>query len=286
MSTKNPHCYLEFTIGAEVAGRVVIELFYDLTPLTAENFRGLCTGEYGKSRSNPLKALHYVGCQVHRVMDKFMIQLGDITKGDGSGGESIYEGKPFKDENFTRRHAHAGLLSMANKGANSNSSQFFITLEAQPHLDGKHVVFGQVVDGMDVIRRIGKVPTNQLDRPRVPVTVFDCGELESDKKTKRKILESKSTLLMEFEKMREKKLREKELYEAQKKEKIEHKTLRAPEKPQEESEEEEVQLADVKQDKFYDRRLELMMKMNEARKLNNKAVIEEKERINDPLYLK
>lgn len=130
MSTKNPHCYLDFTIGSEAAGRVVIELFADLTPLTAENFRGLCTGEYGKAKTNPLKNLHYVGSQVHRVIDKFMIQLGDFTKGDGSGGESIYNGKPFKDEDFTRKHSHAGLLSMANKGANTNSSQFFITLEA------------------------------------------------------------------------------------------------------------------------------------------------------------
>lgn len=93
---------------------------------------------------------------------------------DGSGGESIY-GKHFKDENFSRRHAHAGVVSMANIGRNTNASQFFITLNPCPHLDGKHVVFGQVIEGMDVVREIAKVPTDVYDKPRIPVHIFSCG---------------------------------------------------------------------------------------------------------------
>ena len=148
-------------------GRIVIELYTDITPRTAENFRALCTGKYililiiiltliiviGEHGTGKIskKKLHYLGSKFHRVVEDFVIQGGDITTGDGSGGESIY-GKHFEDENFQRRHAHAGILSMANHGRNTNSSQFFITLKPCPHLDGKHVVFGQVVEGMDVVR--------------------------------------------------------------------------------------------------------------------------------------
>jgi len=138
---KHPKVFLEFTIGSKNAGRVVFELYNDITPITAENFRGLCTGEYAKnqqqSAANPLGAtnvkeskLHYLGSRIHRIVDGFVIQGGDITKGDGTGGDCIYpESKTFKDESFERRHAHAGILSMANCGSDTNSSQFFITLQ-------------------------------------------------------------------------------------------------------------------------------------------------------------
>jgi cyclophilin family peptidyl-prolyl cis-trans isomerase len=138
---KNIRVFIDFTIGSKAAGRVVFELFADITPLTAENFRGLCTGEYGHGKTSGSR-LHYLGNKIHRVIPDFMMQGGDITKQDGSGGDSIYSTKEFKDENFARRHAHAGVLSMANAGADTNSSQFFITLKECPHLDGKHVVFG------------------------------------------------------------------------------------------------------------------------------------------------
>jgi len=138
---KHPRVYLEFAIGSKQKGRVEFELYSDITPLTAENFRGLCSGEYGLGKTSKSK-LHYLGSKVHRIVDGFVIQGGDITKGDGTGGDSIYPSKHFKDENFSRRHAHAGVLSMANAGPNTNASQFFITLKECPHLDGKHVVFG------------------------------------------------------------------------------------------------------------------------------------------------
>jgi cyclophilin family peptidyl-prolyl cis-trans isomerase len=176
---KNPKVYMDFTIGSKAAGRVVFELYTDLTPKTAENFRGLSTGEYGQGKISKRK-LHYLGCKVHRIVDDFVIQAGDIVFGDGSGGESIYGTKNFPDENFTRRHAHAGLLSMANSGKDTNSSQFFVTLKPAPHLDGKHVVFGQVVSGMDVIRAIARVPTDLYEHPRIPVHIFDCGQMSND----------------------------------------------------------------------------------------------------------
>ena len=102
------------------------------------------------------------------------LQGGDITQGDGSGGESIY-GATFGDENFERKHACAGLLSMASKGRNANTSQFFVTLAPCPQFDGKHVVFGKVVDGMDIVWKVAKIPTNENDRPRITVTIFNCG---------------------------------------------------------------------------------------------------------------
>jgi cyclophilin family peptidyl-prolyl cis-trans isomerase len=147
-SGDGPICFLDFSIGGTSAGRVKVKLFKDKTPLAVENFRALCTGEKGIGRSG--KPLHYQFCKVHRVVPNFCVQLGDFTKGDGTGGESIYQpsseytnmwGK-FKDEMFLQ-HSKEGLLSMANSGPNSNSSQFFICFRATPHLDGKHVVFGE-----------------------------------------------------------------------------------------------------------------------------------------------
>jgi cyclophilin family peptidyl-prolyl cis-trans isomerase len=131
----------------------------------------LCTGEFGKANGTKL---HYLNTKFHRIIDGFVIQGGDITNSGGKGGFSIY-GRTFIDENFGRTHSCAGLLSMANCGRNTNSSQFFITLKACPHLDGKHVVFGQVIDGMEVVRKIAKVPIDKEDKPRVPVIIVDCG---------------------------------------------------------------------------------------------------------------
>ena len=133
---KHPKVFLEFTIGSKNVGRVVFELYNDITPLTAENFRGLCTGEYAQAdQMSQLTALandksekkgsklHYLGSRIHRIVDGFVIQGGDITKGDGTGGDCIYpSAKTFKDENFERRHAHAGILSMANCGPDTNTS--------------------------------------------------------------------------------------------------------------------------------------------------------------------
>ncbi len=139
----NPHVEIAVSIGGEPAGTVELELFEDVTPKTAENFRVLCTGEQGED-------LSYAGSPFHRIIPGFMIQGGDFTNGNGTGGKSIY-GERFPDENFELQHTEAGLLSMANAGPNTNGSQFFITVAPTPWLDGKHVVFGKVVDGMDVI---------------------------------------------------------------------------------------------------------------------------------------
>eukprot|EP00418_Pyrodinium_bahamense_P012293 CAMPEP_0179131102 /NCGR_PEP_ID=MMETSP0796-20121207/62266_1 /TAXON_ID=73915 /ORGANISM="Pyrodinium bahamense, Strain pbaha01" /LENGTH=405 /DNA_ID=CAMNT_0020830021 /DNA_START=87 /DNA_END=1302 /DNA_ORIENTATION=- len=172
---KNPRVYLDIAIGNRAGGRVLFELFADVTPRTAENFRGLCTGEYGQGRTTK-RPLSYIGCSFFRSVKGVLVQSGDFQFNNGDGGESVYGGT-FNDEDFSRRHTQGGILSMANRGRNSNGSQFFITLKRHPLLDGKHIVFGQVIGGMDVIRAIGQVPTDRDEKPRVPVTIVGSGEV-------------------------------------------------------------------------------------------------------------
>lgn len=169
----NPQVFFDIAIGDRPAGRLVMELFADAVPRTAENFRALCTGEKGTGTSGA--PLYYKGSTFHRVIPGFMAQGGDFTNGDGTGGESIYGGK-FADENFTKSHSAPGTLSMANAGPGTNGSQFFITFTPTTYLDGKHVVFGQVTQGMEVLDAIARVgsdagPTTQ------PVVITDCGQL-------------------------------------------------------------------------------------------------------------
>ncbi|KAI4983264.1 hypothetical protein ZWY2020_023756 [Hordeum vulgare] len=150
-----------------------MRLFARDVPETAENFRALCTGEKGVDKSG--KPLHYKGSKFHRVIPDFMCQGGDFTRGDGRGGESIY-GDRFPDENFNLKHTKPGMVSIANAGPNTNGSQFFICTVPCSWLDGKHVVFGEVVEGMDVVRNIEKVGSRSGTCAKY-VVVADCGQL-------------------------------------------------------------------------------------------------------------
>ncbi|RAL10357.1 peptidylprolyl isomerase [Aspergillus homomorphus CBS 101889] len=172
-SQRRPRVYFDIQIGEQKAGRIALELFNDVVPKTAENFRALSTGEKGVGKQG--KPLSFKGSIFHRVIKQFMIQGGDFTAFNGTGGESIY-GEKFPDENFDLKHDRPFLLSMANSGPGTNGSQFFITTVPTPHLDGKHVVFGEVINGKSVVRKIENMPT-QADKPATDVTIVDCGEL-------------------------------------------------------------------------------------------------------------
>lgn len=295
--------YLDISIGGRTGGRVEFELFADITPNTAENFRGLCTGEYGIGRQSK-KNLTYDGCKVFRVKKGAYIQSGDIVNNNGDGGESVYGGT-FPDETFSRRHVQAGILSMANRGRNTNASQFFVTLKAAPQLDGKHVAFGQCVGGMDVIRAISQIPTDVQDKPRVDVIIVGCGDC-SEKASQKALLQN--DLFMEFNKRMninedEKAVQEK-VRESDKAKKIlagtpggvpiteeddERDGLAAAARkgaPDEELNDGAVprpmKFASEREKKLH----ELRMKMNQSRNANSKEVLEEKTRLADPDYNK
>jgi peptidylprolyl isomerase len=175
VNAKNPKVFFDVAIDGKAAGRIEMELFADTCPKTAENFLQLCVGTKNKAGA----ALAFKGSSFHRVIPGFMCQGGDFTRGDGRGGESIYGGK-FDDETFegkAGKHFGPGTLSMANAGPNTNGSQFFLCTAATPHLDGKHVVFGQVVTGYDVVKKIEAVGSRS-GQTSAKVTISECGKVE------------------------------------------------------------------------------------------------------------
>eukprot|EP01066_Platyproteum_vivax_P012528 Platyproteum_vivax@DN5696_c0_g1_i1.p1 len=279
---KNPQVYLDVAIGNRDGGRIVIELYPDITPKTAENFRGLCTGEYGCGRLSR-KRRCYLGCTFFKTVKSEYIQSGDYEYNNGEGGESIYGG-PFRDENLGRKHAHGGVVSMASSGKHTNGSQFTITLNKCAALDGKQVVFGQVVSGMEVVRAIEKVPCTK-ETPRVQIVIVGCGEV-----TGNRLAFGDPTILRirhEIDALTD----------------LQGASVAPPaaavqpaELPltQEVEEEEEVPTGIAPPTEYptsgmtekMKKLQELRMKMNQGRNLNNKEVVEEKKREADPSYEK
>lgn len=176
--SKRSIVYFDIEENGKPKGRIVFQLYDDIVPKTAENFRALCTGEKGTSKTSG-KPLAYKGSLFHRVIKDFMCQGGDFTHGSGIGGESIY-GEKFEDENFEKLHDKPFLLSMANAGPNTNGSQFFITTVPTPHLNGKHVVFGEVIQGKSIVRQLERCKKGDNDKPLENWVIADCGQLPSD----------------------------------------------------------------------------------------------------------
>ncbi|CAM9812431.1 unnamed protein product [Ectocarpus sp. 6 AP-2014] len=272
-----PQIFMDIRIGDRKVGRMVFELYASVVPRTSENFRALCTGERGVSKKTNQR-LHFKDSIFHRIIPGFMAQGGDFTRGDGTGGESIY-GDKFADENFVRSHEGRGLLSMANAGPHTNGSQFFITFGTAPHLDGRHTVFGKIVEGMEVLDIMEKVSTGGNDRPRLAVTIDDCGQVgevvEDDEQAG-----GVSGQVGQAGAARG---------EADARRSTEEDESVAQKEEEEEEEEEEVleepdEATLGKMSSVEQRLFKIRLKMNKGRRANKKAVKDEYNRLSDPGY--
>ncbi|XP_015369298.1 PREDICTED: peptidyl-prolyl cis-trans isomerase cyp11 isoform X2 [Diuraphis noxia] len=206
-----PRCFMDVAVDNIILGRIVFELFDDFCPLTCENFRALCTGEKGLGKTTG-KPLHFQGVIFHRVVKSFMVQCGDFSTGNGTGGESIFGGT-FPDENFDLKHDQPFLLSMANRGPDTNGSQFFITTQPTPHLDGIHVVFGRVVSGQPVVMQIEELGVDKNSRPLQDAKVVKCGELilkSKIKQSEKSVSDSETSSGSDDDKKRKRKKKKKE----------------------------------------------------------------------------
>mmetsp|Transcript_46028 Transcript_46028/g.53109 ORF Transcript_46028/g.53109 Transcript_46028/m.53109 type:complete len:177 (-) Transcript_46028:42-572(-) len=171
--SQNPKVFFDITVDGEDIGRIVFLLYYHAVPYTAENFRALCTGEYGTTEDGV--EMHFRNSKFHRIIPKFMCQGGDITNHNGTGGISIY-GKKFNDEGFYFSHNKKGLLTMSNMGPNSNSSQFMITMLPCPSLDGKQVVFGEICEGYDVVKKMEECGS-RTGKVSQEIKIATCGQI-------------------------------------------------------------------------------------------------------------
>lgn len=236
--------FLTIGLGATKVGTLEIELFTGTVPKTVINF------EYHLKKN-------FKGCKFHRIIKGFMAQGGDFTNGDGTGGTSIY-GKSFPDESFRHKHDARGILSMANSGPDTNGSQFFITFQPTPHLDGKHVVFGKVISGEDVLRTMENVTTGRDNVPKVPVSILDCGVLAEDIEqaaSEKEVVDDDNEIDLDGD------------------EEIEEDS-----KPSQDPAEEEEEV-EIKGGSLRERLLQLKRKMNQARQLNRQEVQREGERL-------
>jgi peptidyl-prolyl isomerase G (cyclophilin G) len=286
---KNTRVFLDIIIGNKAAGRLTIELFEDLTPFTCENFRGLCTGDYGSGSSG--YKLCYQDCLFFKLVPQKYLVGGDIVSNTGKDGDSIY-GRHFIDENFSRRHSGIGLLSMHSKGANTNSSSFVITLGECPELDDRNVVFGQVIEGIQVLKKIEKTQTDANHKPILPIRIFNCGQLDDGREhikfeefrehiniyrafEERKAQKKEEHLRKYYEMMREKE-------ENEKSEEKEEKGMGG------EIEEDEIEEEKVEEgaNAFQKELARIRGELKKAKKMNDKAVAEELEKNADPSYEK
>ncbi|OMJ78508.1 hypothetical protein SteCoe_21662 [Stentor coeruleus] len=278
-------------VGNKAAGRLLIELFEDLTPFTAENFRGLCAGDYGKGSQG--HSLSYQDSLIFKLIPNKYIIGGDIISNTGKDGDSIY-GKTFVDENFDRRHSGIGLVSTYSKGPNTNSSGFIITLGECSELDDKCVVFGQVIEGINVLKSIEKTPTDEMHKPKFPIKVFNCGQVDDGRDhIKFEEFRDQINIYRAYEERKAQKKEEhlKEYYEMiQTKKPIESLNIKETcieeENNEEIEEEENEEIVTGTQGVLAERLAKIKASLKLAIKNNEKAAADERERNLDPQWEK